>query len=150
MNAVDLDGNVKAVADKMGKSLELIDVPRSQGNCVAVTATRHRRSKKAIFQVTLVFKADVSAADANNAVAATNALIAAGLLEVTFEIGGKPVSIAVPKDSVAQLAFVSKSGVVTLQVEQYKIPQAGGALARSSALATLSLAAACVAATLLA
>jgi len=104
--------NVQQLAASTPAAL-FIDVARSQAECTE-TATRHRRAAKDNFQATLVFHANVSKADVDTAVQATNAAIAIGQLSVTFTVGGKTADITLPKDATAKVAAVSASGAVTV------------------------------------
>jgi len=165
----DKSANAKNVAVATGTSLELFDLGNSAAECLADARTRRRRrgaATKDNFAVTLAFFENVTAATVTSAIAAVNVRISSGNFSLSLAVNGTSVEVTITEVAAqgtktvttyedawgpkAKDTNTNQPNVTTTAEAPYNVPKAGAALARSSTLATLSLAAACLAATLLA
>jgi len=137
---------LKSIAAASGKSA-LVDLSNSGAACVADDGSRRRAAAtKDNFAVTFAFVDSVTAADVKAAIADVNVKIQAGNFKVSLAVDGTSVPI-----TVTEVATQGEK-TVTVWVVTYApnnstnvtlvTPKNGAALAGSSALAMLSLAAA--------
>jgi len=145
--AADKTANLKSIADASGKAA-LVDLKNSDGVCEA--GRRRAAESKDNFAVVFAFADSVTPADVKAAIAEVNVKINAGAFNVSLAVNGTAVAITFTEvatqgeKTVTEwvVTYSSNNSTNATTAAPPATPKAGAALAGSSALATLALAAA--------